>query len=148
MLGTTKAPFSRAMEICAGYISKKRRVRYRVKKKKTDDGRGSWRSPTPYDADANGISLSFVAEDAVFESMDGPNVSVTFDMIGGKDACTGDSGAPLWVEVGKRTRRAFAVGVVSRGFNCASHNLPGIYVRVKKFLGWIMDVIGEEGSCT
>ncbi len=41
-------------------------------------------------------------------------------------------------------RRAFIIGVVSRGFNCASHNLPGIYVRVKRFLEWIRGNI-EEG---
>ena len=90
----------------------------------------------------------------------------TYELIGGKDACTGDSvrlntnprqyanqaspffqGAPLWIEMGLRKRRAFVVGVVSRGFNCATHNLPGIYVRVKKFLGWIQDNI-VSGRCS
>ena len=70
-----------------------------------------------------------------------------YDLIGGKDACTGDSGSPLWVEMGKRSRRAFVVGIVSRGFNCASHNLPGIYVRVKKILPWIERFMKREGVC-
>lgn len=41
------------------------------------------------------------------------------------------------------------IGVVSRGFNCASHRLPGIYVRVKKFLDWIKANIaeGETDDC-
>ena len=33
--------------------------------------------------------------------------------------------------------------MVSRGFNCGSHNLPGIYVRVKRFLPWIEKNINE-----
>ena len=69
-----------------------------------------------------------------------------FDMIGGKDACTGDSGAPLWITMGSKRKRSFVVGVVSRGFNCAMHKLPGIYVRVKMFLPWIMKNI-EDGKC-
>lgn len=42
----------------------------------------------------------------------------------------GDSGGPLWVaqdayKTGKESR-AYLVGVVSRGRDCASQNLPGL----------------------
>ncbi len=38
---------------------------------------------------------------------------------GGKDACTGDSGGPLWKWIGRRRKKAFLIGVVSRGKGCA-----------------------------
>lgn len=70
-----------------------------------------------------------------------------YELIGGKDACTGDSGAPLWVEAGRgEARRAVIIGVVSRGFNCASNNAPGIYVRVKKIREWIRKEV-NDGEC-
>ena len=43
----------------------------------------------------------------------------------------GDSGGPLWVYLGTKVfrKRAFLVGIVSRGEQCAGHNKPGIYTR-------------------
>eukprot|EP00095_Tigriopus_kingsejongensis_P005800 maker-scaffold88_size394946-snap-gene-2.25 protein:Tk05800 transcript:maker-scaffold88_size394946-snap-gene-2.25-mRNA-1 annotation:"GH21133" len=63
---------------------------------------------------------------------------------GGKDACVGDSGGPLWKWIGKKRPRAFAIGVVSRGRGCARKDNPGIYTRVKKYLDWIFEHAGDE----
>ena len=51
----------------------------------------------------------------------------------------GDSGGPLWSYLGTsdETRRAFLVGIVSRGSGCAEYNSPGIYTRVRAFVDWI-----------
>ena len=54
--------------------------------------------------------------------------------IGGSDACQGDSGGPLvvWDNIiikGVVEQRAFLIGVVSRGYECALMNSPGIYTR-------------------
>ena len=54
--------------------------------------------------------------------------------IGGKDACTGDSGGPL---ICKHGNKAVLVGVVSWGRRCAEPNHPGVYSRVTHVLDWI-----------
>ena len=56
----------------------------------------------------------------------------------------GDSGGPLWTYLGTsdETRRAFLVGIVSRGSGCAVYNSPGIYTRVRAFVKWIDDARG------
>eukprot|EP00094_Tigriopus_californicus_P014048 TCALIF_13604-PA protein Name:"Similar to KLKB1 Plasma kallikrein (Bos taurus)" AED:0.37 eAED:0.37 QI:101/0/0.2/0.6/1/1/5/0/273 len=63
---------------------------------------------------------------------------------GGKDACVGDSGGPLWKWIGKKRPRAFAIGVVSRGKGCARKDNPGIYTRVKLYLDWIFAHAGDD----
>ena len=114
MLNVTGGKFGPDKELCAGYVSKRRRK-------------------------------FFAYDGGKFRHL--PHKKEEFDLIGGKDACTGDSGGPLWIEMGRKTRRAFIVGVVSRGFNCASHNKPGIYTRVKDFIKWIGGVMEEDGKC-
>ena len=56
----------------------------------------------------------------------------------------GDSGGPLWTYLGTsdETRRAFLVGIVSRGSGCAVYNSPGIYTRMRAFVQWIDDARG------
>ena len=43
----------------------------------------------------------------------------------GSDACQGDSGGPLLKWIGGKTKRAFLVGVVSRGDGCGKRNKAG-----------------------
>ena len=68
--------------------------------------------------------------------------------IGGTDSCKGDSGGPLYKfdknKYGKK--RAYLVGVVSRGNNCAKLNRPGVYTDVYKYKRWILDNT-REGTC-
>lgn len=50
--------------------------------------------------------------------------------VGGRDACTSDSGGPLYYQ-------GVVVGVVSFGVGCALPYYPGVYARVQHFSHWI-----------
>ena len=59
----------------------------------------------------------------------------------------GDSGGALYRWYGNVTRRAFAIGIVSRGEVCASKNFPTIYTRlVFIFLGFYMPISADLGK--
>ena len=61
----------------------------------------------------------------------------------------GDSGGPLYrwtTDIGRDTKRAVLIGVVSRGTGCANFNKPGIYTRVQHHLKWINKKI-LKGNC-
>ena len=63
--------------------------------------------------------------------------------IGGTDSCQGDSGGPLYKFV---NGKAYIIGVVSRGDDCAGFNQPGIYTDVSKFRNWIYENT-KDGGC-
>lgn len=51
----------------------------------------------------------------------------------GKDACTGDGGAPLVCNVAGQW---YVQGLVAWGISCGQ-NIPGIYVNVSNFIPWV-----------
>ncbi|KAL1441284.1 hypothetical protein MTO96_008701 [Rhipicephalus appendiculatus] len=57
---------------------------------------------------------------------------------GGKDACTGDSGGPLFQIINDT---AVQIGIVSWGRSCAVPNSPGVYTDIQPYLPWIERVL-------
>ncbi|RWS10228.1 trypsin-3-like protein [Dinothrombium tinctorium] len=62
--------------------------------------------------------------------------------IGKKDACTGDSGGPLFMKFGQRT---YLIGLVSFGENCGRAERPGVYTRITFFIDWIKQTAAGWG---
>ncbi|KAI2806041.1 Serine protease 48, partial [Blomia tropicalis] len=58
----------------------------------------------------------------------------------GKDACSGDSGGPLFVYNG---RIAVLYGIVSFGVTCADE-YPGVFTAVSYYLNWINKIIQQH----
>ncbi|KAG5669223.1 hypothetical protein PVAND_017115 [Polypedilum vanderplanki] len=58
----------------------------------------------------------------------------------GKDACTGDGGAPLTCFM---NGRFYLQGLVAWGIGCGT-NVPGVYVNVQNFLPWIQETIKSK----
>jgi len=78
------------------------------------------------------------------------NFALTKEMLcagyekGGKDACIGDSGGPLFLPAEKTDTSNGAttlVGVVSWGINCARPRTPGVYARMDSALPWIQSQV-------
>jgi secreted trypsin-like serine protease len=56
----------------------------------------------------------------------------------GNDACQGDGGGPL---VCQDEGFYELTGLVSWGFGCGREGVPGVYVKVSSFIGWINQII-------
>ena len=56
------------------------------------------------------------------------------------DSCFGDSGSPLFLEVGSPSRIA-VLGITSFGAGCADPYFPAVYTRVSSYLSWIESTI-------
>lgn len=67
----------------------------------------------------------------------------------GVDACTGDSGGPLFKRLNANDPASTAVqiGVVSHGEGCAQKDRPGIYSTITPHLAWLRTSTGI-GVCT
>jgi plasma kallikrein len=54
-----------------------------------------------------------------------------------KDLCTGDGGSPLVCEIEGKSGHYYQAGIVSGGVECGIKDVPGVYVDVAKYRGWI-----------
>ncbi|XP_071647011.1 protein masquerade isoform X2 [Temnothorax longispinosus] len=59
----------------------------------------------------------------------------------GNDACQGDGGGPLVCQDDGFYELA---GLVSWGFGCGRQNVPGVYVKVSSYIGWINQIISVK----
>ncbi|GMF10069.1 unnamed protein product [Phytophthora lilii] len=60
--------------------------------------------------------------------------------VAGKDACNGDTGAPLVKEKGRGDADDVVIGVSSWGHGCGNDGVPGVYSRVSAAVEWINSV--------
>jgi len=69
-------------------------------------------------------------------------------VIGGTDSCQGDSGGPLTTWKWRNgMRKAYQIGIVSRGSGCAYANKPAIFTRINYFYDWIIKYSKEDSGC-
>ncbi|XP_054162299.1 protein masquerade-like [Oppia nitens] len=61
----------------------------------------------------------------------------------GNDACQGDGGSGLVCEVDNYYE---LTGLVSWGFGCGRSGVPGVYVKVSAFVGWINQIISVNNQ--
>lgn len=57
--------------------------------------------------------------------------------VGGKDACGGDSGGPMYY--GENPR--MLVGIISWGEDCGDAVLPGVSVAISSYTDWIIETV-------
>lgn len=75
----------------------------------------------------------------------GSNFDVTVELCAGQpdasvDACQGDSGSPLVVDI---AGTPVLTGITSVGFECAVVGYPGIYTRVPAFIPWLKEYVPD-----
>ena len=88
---------------------------------------------------------------SIYQELEGDTLRFCAGFVeGGKDTCLGDSGGPLFYE---ENDIPVIAGVVSIGpEQCASPNLPGVYMKVDQYLAWIDATLDDsdqaDGSIT
>ncbi|GFS05258.1 ovochymase-2 [Elysia marginata] len=67
-------------------------------------------------------------------------------LLGGRDACRGDSGGPLMCmqRTSSGSAAYFIFGTVSNGNQCARPGEPGVYMDVREYLAWIQRAIAAS----
>lgn len=65
-------------------------------------------------------------------------------VLAGGNTCLDNSGGPLTVKDGDQL---VLVGISSFGKDCTDLRIPKVYVRVTKFLSWIIEQVGGDHSC-
>lgn len=55
----------------------------------------------------------------------------------GRDTCKGDGGSPLMCPIPGTVNEYYQAGMVAWGIGCGETGIPGVYVNVPKFRGWI-----------
>ncbi len=96
---------------------------------------------TDFPTELHQVDLSAVSNDDCAAAY-GANVEIhdtqvcAADVIdGGKDACVGDSGGPLFI---RENGGGFVeVGITSLGIGCGDSAFPGVYTRVSSYVDWI-----------
>lgn len=74
-----------------------------------------------------------------YQGMVGPNMFCAGTMLGGRDACQGDSGGGLMCN-------GVITGIVSFGFGCGRPRFPGVYMDVSAYTEFIEGALSFEGS--
>lgn len=90
------------------------------------------------------VDVPIVGQDACETALRGTRLGQVFQLDrtsfmcaggeAGKDACTGDGGAPLACQSGNQWQ---IVGMVAWGIGCAMGGVPGVYVNVPNYITWI-----------
>jgi len=60
------------------------------------------------------------------------------------DACQGDGGGPLVCKNSAGEDYYELSGLVSWGFGCGREGVPGVYVRVENFIGWVNSIVSSS----
>ncbi|UYV81272.1 CLIPA15 [Cordylochernes scorpioides] len=63
----------------------------------------------------------------------------------GNDACQGDGGGPLVCETEEEGVYELT-GLVSWGFGCGRPGVPGVYVQVSSYIGWLNQLVAGNSS--
>uniref|UniRef100_A0A182YL63 Phenoloxidase-activating factor 2 n=1 Tax=Anopheles stephensi TaxID=30069 RepID=A0A182YL63_ANOST len=62
----------------------------------------------------------------------------------GRDTCKGDGGSPLVCPIPGTSDRYYQAGMVAWGIGCGEDGIPGVYVNVPMFRGWVDDHLRQR----
>ncbi len=122
-------------------------------------GKCTYRADQPFSNRLKQLEIPLVSNDNCKESFGGnsylcntvldfkPNVSFCAgNLVGGQDACKGDSGGPVMRELrmSDGSTRWVQIGIVSWGEGCAQAGTYGFYTRLSRYIGWIKQYVGNS----